>query len=77
MGRYTKIHSDGYIDRAFSNLDSYNLTALFEENKTKLRFLAFGGKEKTYQAWNGIDKAAWENKKQWMLLEIMFYQLQM
>ena len=60
MGRYTKIHSDGYIDRAFSNLDSYNLTALFEENKTKLRFLAFGGKEKTYQAWNGIDKATWE-----------------
>ena len=61
MGRYTKIHSDGYIDRAFSNLDSYNFTALFEENKTKVRFLAFGGKEKTYQAWNGIDKATWEN----------------
>lgn len=60
MGRYTKIHSDGYIDRAFSNLDSYNFTALFEENKTKLRFMAFGGKEKTYQAWNGIDKATWE-----------------
>ncbi|UOE40879.1 TonB-dependent receptor [Chryseobacterium suipulveris] len=60
MGRYTKIHSDGYIDRAFSDLDSYNFTALFEQNKTKLRFLAFGGKEKTYQAWNGIDKATWE-----------------
>ncbi|WP_447951511.1 TonB-dependent receptor [Chryseobacterium koreense] len=60
MGRYTKIHSDGYIDRAFSDLDSYNFTALFEENKTKLRFMAFGGKEKTYQAWNGIDKATWE-----------------
>lgn len=60
MGRYTKIHSDGYIDRAFSNLDSYNFTGLFEEGKTKLRFLAFGGKEKTYQAWNGVDKATWE-----------------
>lgn len=60
MGRYTKIHSDGYIDRAFSDLDSYNFTALFEENKTKLRLMAFGGKEKTYQAWNGIDKATWE-----------------
>lgn len=60
MGRYTKIHSDGYIDRAFSNLDSYNFTALFEENKTKLRLMAFGGKEKTYQAWNGVDKATWE-----------------
>ena len=60
MGRYTKIHSDGYIDRAFSDLDSYNFTALFEENKTQLRFMAFGGKEKTYQAWNAIDKKTWE-----------------
>ena len=60
MGRYTKIHSDGYIDRAFSDLDSYNFTALFDENNTQLRFMAFGGKEKTYQAWNGIDKKTWE-----------------
>lgn len=60
MARYTKIHSDGYINRAFSNLDSYNFSALFEQDKTKIRLLAFGGKEKTYQAWNGIDKATWE-----------------
>lgn len=60
MGRYTKIHSDGYIDRAFSDLDSYNFTALFEENKTQIRLMAFGGKEKTYQAWNGIDRKTWE-----------------
>ncbi|KMQ66850.1 TonB-dependent receptor [Chryseobacterium angstadtii] len=60
MGRYTRIHSDGYIDRASSNLDSYNFTALFEEGKTRLRLMAFGGKEKTYQAWNGIDRATWE-----------------
>ncbi|MEC5157386.1 TonB-dependent receptor [Chryseobacterium sp. MP_3.2] len=60
MGRYSKIHSDGYIDRAFSDLNSYNLTALFEENKTKIRLMAFGGKEKTYQAWNGVDQATWE-----------------
>lgn len=60
MGRYTKIHSDGYIDRASSNLDSYNFTALFEEEKTRLRLMAFGGKEKTYQAWNGIDRKTWE-----------------
>ena len=60
MGRYTKIHSDGYIDRAFSDLNSYNFSVLFEENNTKIRLLAFGGKEKTYQAWNGITKKNWE-----------------
>ncbi|WP_332033335.1 TonB-dependent receptor plug domain-containing protein, partial [Kaistella sp.] len=60
MGRYTNIHSDGYIDRAFSDLNSYNFTGLFEENRTKIRLMAFGGKEKTYQAWNGVDKTTWE-----------------
>lgn len=60
MGRYSHIHSDGYIDRASSDLNSYNFTALFEEGKTKLRLMAFGGKEKTYQAWNGVDRQTWE-----------------
>ncbi|MEG2509013.1 MAG: TonB-dependent receptor plug domain-containing protein, partial [Chryseobacterium sp.] len=55
MGRYSQIHSDGFIDRASSDLHSYNFTALFEERKTKLRLMTFGGKEKTYQAWNGVD----------------------
>ena len=58
--RYSTISSDGYIDRAFSKLNSYNINALFEKGNTKIRFLAFGGKEKTYQAWNGIDKATYE-----------------
>lgn len=53
--RYSKINSDGYIDRAFSDLNSYQVSALFEAGKTKLRFLTFGGKEKTYQAYYGID----------------------
>ncbi|MCS3867178.1 iron complex outermembrane receptor protein [Chryseobacterium ginsenosidimutans] len=60
MGRYTHINSDGYIDRASSNLDSYNFTALYEEGNTRIRLMAFGGKEKTYQAWNGIDRKTWE-----------------
>ena len=59
--RYSIINSDGYIDRAFSKLNSYNINALFEKGNTKLRFLTFGGKEKTYQAWNGIDKATYES----------------
>lgn len=61
MGRYTYIQSDGYIDRAASKLNSYNFTAMFQEKNTELRFLAFGGKEKTHQAWNsGLTRAKWE-----------------
>jgi iron complex outermembrane receptor protein len=60
MGRYSHIHSDGFIDRASSDLNSYNFTALFEKGMTKLRLMAFGGKEKTYQAWNGVDRKTWE-----------------
>jgi hypothetical protein len=58
--RYSLINSDGYIDRASSKLRSFNINALFEKGNTKIRFLTFGGKEKTYQAWNGIDKATWK-----------------
>ena len=58
-GRVSKIHSDGYIDRAFSDLESYQFSALFEANKTKLRFITFGGKERTYQAYNGIARETW------------------
>lgn len=60
MGRYSHIHSDGFIDRASSDLHSYNFTALFEEGMAKLRLMTFGGKEKTYQAWNGVDRKTWE-----------------
>lgn len=60
MGRYSIIKSDGYIDRAFSDLNSYNVVAVYKDGNTKLRFQTFGGKEKTYQAWNGISKDKYE-----------------
>ncbi len=65
MGRYSIIKSDGYIDRAFSDLNSYNVTGLYKNKGTSLRFMAFGGKEKTYQAWNGIDKAQMESNRRY------------
>lgn len=50
------IKSDGYIDRASSELFSYGMNAKYEVNeKTSFRYWTFFGKEKTYQAWNGID----------------------
>ncbi len=53
-GRYSRIESDGYIDRASSNLKSYYFSAARVSDKSSLRFNLFNGKEITYQAWNGL-----------------------
>jgi len=51
------IKSDGYIDRAFSDLYSFGLNAKYRLGQnTVFTFWNFNGKEKTYQAWNGIDE---------------------
>ena len=54
-GRLSKIDSDGYIDRASSDLKSYFLQGTYKRNTTMIKALSFGGHEITYQAWNGID----------------------
>lgn len=56
-GRFSQIKSDGYVDRASSNLQSYALSTAYIGVKSSLRFNIFSGKEKTYQAWNGIDSS--------------------
>ena len=53
-GRVSRISSDGYIDRATSNLKSFFLSTAFLNEKKSLRLNVFSGKEKTYQAWNGV-----------------------
>jgi len=55
-GRFSKIDSDGYIDRAWSNLKSYFLQAAYVDDNTLIKVLTFGGHEKTYQAWYGVTK---------------------
>ena len=52
--RLSRITSDGYIDRACSNLKSFYTSAAYISNKNSLRLNIFSGKEKTYQAWYGI-----------------------
>ncbi|WP_298221358.1 TonB-dependent receptor [Flavobacterium sp.] len=54
-GRVSSINSHGYIDRASSDLKSYFLQATYVGKTTLIKALLFGGKEKTYQSWNGID----------------------
>lgn len=56
-GRLSDMHSDGYIDRASSRLKSYFLQGTYVEGQTLIKMLAFGGDQKTYQAWNGIEES--------------------
>lgn len=56
-GRFSKITSDGYVDRAKSNLQSFYVSAAFINDKSSLRFNILNGKEKTYQAWYGIPQS--------------------
>jgi iron complex outermembrane receptor protein len=54
-GRVSALKSDGYIDRAFSDLKSYFLQGTYVGKTTLIKAIAFGGKEQTYQAWNGLE----------------------
>jgi iron complex outermembrane receptor protein len=53
-GRFSKINSDGYIDRAFANLYSFDLSGGYYGKNTIVRLTAFSGNEETYQAWDGV-----------------------
>ena len=53
-GRMSSITSDGFIDRATSNLKSFFLSTTYWGDQSSLRLNIFSGKEKTYQAWYGV-----------------------
>lgn len=55
--RLSFINSDGFIDRANTDLRSFYVSAAYLNKKSSLRLNIFSGKEKTYQAWNGIPEA--------------------
>ena len=64
-GRLSKIDSDGYIDRAYSDLKSYFIQANYFDENTLIKAITFGGHEKTYQSWYGITKEQMiENRRQ-------------
>jgi iron complex outermembrane receptor protein len=56
-GRLSNISSDGYIDRAATHLKSFYFSTAYVDEKNSLRLNIFSGKEKTYQAWNGVPEA--------------------
>jgi iron complex outermembrane receptor protein len=53
--KVSKITSDGYVDRASADLGSHYLSAGYYGKNTVIKALTFGGHEKTYQAWYGVD----------------------
>ncbi len=56
-GRLSRIKSDGFIDRATSDLKSYFLSGAYHGKKDLIRLNVFAGSESTYQAWNGIPES--------------------
>ena len=54
-GRVSSINSQGYVDRAESDLKSYFLQGTYIGKTTMIKGLLFGGREKTYQSWYGVD----------------------
>ena len=55
--RLSNITSDGYIDRARTDLQSAFLSAAWWGDKSSIKFNAILGREKTYQAWYGIPQS--------------------
>ena len=53
-GRLSNIYSNGYVDRAFTDLKSYFLQGSYTDRNTLVKALVFGGTEQTYQAWFGL-----------------------
>jgi iron complex outermembrane receptor protein len=54
--RLSKLASDGFIDRASSDLKSFFVSAARYGEKSIFKINVFSGKEKTYQAWNGVSE---------------------
>ncbi|MFP2995675.1 TonB-dependent receptor [Spongiivirga sp. MCCC 1A20706] len=55
--RLSKIQSDGYIDRATSDLKSFYVEGGFLNQNTAIKALVFGGQERTYQSWFGTPES--------------------
>tara|TARA_Y100000816_G_scaffold50302_1_gene31992 strand:- start:22095 stop:24431 length:2337 start_codon:yes stop_codon:yes gene_type:complete len=64
-GRLSKIYSDGYVNRAFSDLKSYFIQGSYSNENSLIKAISFGGSERTYQSWYGIDaKQLLEDRRQ-------------
>ncbi|RXK50990.1 TonB-dependent receptor [Aquirufa rosea] len=60
-GRLSRVVSDGYIDRSFSNLQSAYVSGAYFGKKSFYRVNYFTGKEKTFQSWYGTPESRVNN----------------
>ncbi|MBX7127431.1 MAG: TonB-dependent receptor [Cyclobacteriaceae bacterium] len=65
--RVSRIKSNGFIDRASSDLSSYYLSGGYYGKKTMIKAIVFGGKEVTYQSWWGVPESRLKGDEQAML----------
>ena len=59
--RLSKVNSDGFIDRASSDLKSFFVSGGYFIESTILKINVFSGLEHTYQAWNGVPSVRLNN----------------
>lgn len=64
-GRLSNITSDGYIERANSRLRSWYLSGVWFNDRSSLKLKAFGGAERTYQAWYGVPAQLMETDRRY------------
>ena len=62
-GRLSNIVSDGYVDRASTDLKSYYLQGSYVDDNTLIKAITFAGQEVTYQSWFGIDAMTLDNDR--------------
>jgi iron complex outermembrane receptor protein len=65
--RLSSIKSDGYVDRATSDLKSFYFSGGYFGKKSMLKAVIFSGIEKTYQSWYGVPESRYKNDKQGMM----------
>lgn len=62
--RLSRIESDGFVDRAFSDLSSYFLDGVYKDENTLIKAIVFGGEEITGLSFFGLDRAGLEADRQ-------------
>jgi iron complex outermembrane receptor protein len=68
--RLSRVSSDGFVDRASSELHSYYLSGGYFGKKSFVRVNVFSGKERTYQSWNGVPEAKLRGDREGILAYI-------